>query len=280
MKSLLLAIALVAFAAAVTLAVAKAQWRVGTATAVARLNAAAPLTAPERFDAARLEGLPAPAARYLRAAIRDGASLSRRVVVRHEGEFRADSARAAWAPFRSVEHFTTRVPGFVWAADIRMAPLAHVYVRDELVAGAGAMRARLLGLVPVADAAGTPALASGALHRWLGEAVWLPTALLPSAFLGWTAVDDSTAIATATSGGTTVSLAFRFGPDSLVRFAATPARMRDVDGAAVPTPWRATLGHWHWRGDVRVPMSGEVRWDLPSGPYPYWRGRITDLTYD
>jgi len=280
MKSLLLALALVVFAAAVTLAVAKAQWRVGTATAVARLHAAAPLTAPGRFDPAQLEGLPAPAARYLRAAIRDGASLSHRVVVRHEGGFRADSASAAWAPFRSVEHFTTHVPGFVWAADIRMAPLARVYVRDELVAGAGAMRARLLGLVPVADAAGTPALASGALHRWLGEAVWLPTALLPSAFLQWSAVDDSTALATATAGGATVSLAFRFGPDSLVRFAETPARMRDVNGVAVPTPWRATLGHWHWRGDVRVPVRGEVAWLLPSGPYAYWRGRITDATYD
>ncbi len=280
MKSLLLAVALVVFAAAVTLAVAKAQWRVGTATAVARLNAAAPDTGAGRFEPVMLAGLPAPVARYLRAAIRDGASLSRRVVVRHEGGFRADSARAAWSPFRSVQHFTSRAPGFVWAADIRMSSLVPVYVRDELIAGSGAMRARLLGLVPVADAAGTPALASGALHRWLAEAVWFPTALLPSAFLHWSAVDDSTALATATAGGTTVSLAFRFRPDSLVRFVETPARMRDVNGEAVPTPWRVTLTHWHWRGDVRVPMRGEVTWDLPSGPWTYWRGRITDATYD
>lgn len=280
MKSFLLAVALVVFAAAVTLAVAKAQWRVGTATAVARLNAAAPLTGPERFDPAMLDSLPAPVARWLRAVIRDRAPLSRRIVIRHEGGFRADSARAAWSPFRSVQHFTSRAPGFVWAADIRMSPLTPVYVRDELVSGSGAMRARLLGLVPVADAAGTPGLASGALHRWLAEAVWFPTALLPSPFLQWTAVDDSTALATASAGGTTVSLAYRFGPDSLVRFVETPARMRDVNGEAVPTPWRVALDHWHWRGEVRVPMRGEVTWALPSGPWTYWRGRITDATYD
>lgn len=280
MKSLFLALAVVVFACAVTLAVAKAQWRVGTATAVARLHSAAPLTGPDRFDPAMLDGLPAPAARWLRAVIRDGAPLARRIVIRHEGEFRADSAGAAWAPFRSVQHFTARAPGFVWAADIRMAPLAHVYVRDELVAGQGAMRARLLGLVPVADAAGTPGLASGALHRWLGEAAWFPTALLPSPFLRWTAVDDSTAIATATDGGVRVSLTFRFGPDSLLRFVETPGRLRDVNGEPVPTPWRATLAHWHWRGDVRVPMRGEVAWGLPSGPWAYWRGRITEATYD
>lgn len=31
---------------------------------------------------------------------------------------------------------------------------------------------------------------------------------------------------------------------------------------------------------MRVPMEAEVAWLLPEGPLPYWRGRITKLSYE
>lgn len=280
MRTAFLLLAVIVFALVVTLAVAKAQWRMGSVAAVARLNAASPHVGPDAFAPALLDSLPAPVARYLRAVLRDGAPLARHVVIRHAGEFRADTAGGAWAPFRSVQHFTARTPGFVWDAQIRMAPFVDVNVRDELVAGSAAMRGKAAGFVTVVDVAGTPGLAAGALHRWLAEAAWFPTALLPSPFLHWVAVDDSTAAAVASAGETSVSLTFRFGPDSLVRFAETPGRARDVGGVAVPTPWRVTHADWQWRDGVRVPMRGTVEWGLPAGPFAYWRGAITDATYD
>ena len=280
MRSALLVFAVVVFTTVLTLAVAKARWRMDTARAVARLHAGAPHGGPESFEPAMLDSLPAPVGRYLRAVLCDGAPIVRHAVIRHAGEFRADTAGAGWAPFRSVQHFTGRAPGFVWDAEIRMAPFVDVTVRDELVGGVAAMRARMDALAPVVDVSGTPDIAAAALQRWLAEAAWFPTALLPSPFLRWSAIDDSTARAEATAGATTASLAFRFGPDSLLRFVDTHARMRDVNGAGVPTPWRASLWAWQWRGDMRVPLRGEVQWGLPSGPRPYWRGTIVDATYE
>ncbi len=280
MKTVFLSFAALVFVVVVLSAVAQARWRAGTAAEVARLEAAAPRESPGRFDPAALDSLPAPVARYLRAALRDGTPLVRHATIRHAGEFRADTTGGAWVPLRSSEHFTALSPGFVWDARIRMAPFADAWVRDELIAGVAAMRARVAAVATVADVAGTPALAAGALHRWLGEAVWFPTALLPSRFLRWSAVDDSTAAATATAGAATVSLVFHFGPDSLPRFAETPARMRDVGGVGVPTPWRARLWAWQWRGGMRVPTRSEVEWGLASGPRPYWRATITEAVYE
>ena len=54
----------------------------------------------------------------------------------------------------------------------------------------------------------------------------------------WNPIDDSTARATLSAGGTTVSLDFRFSDDGLVESLFTPERARDVDGEPVPTPWQ------------------------------------------
>ena len=29
-----------------------------------------------------------------------------------------------------------------------------------------------------------------------------------------------------------------------------------------------------------IPLHGEVAWLLPDGLLPYWRGRITDISYE
>ncbi|WP_443272385.1 DUF6920 family protein [Variovorax sp. JS1663] len=31
---------------------------------------------------------------------------------------------------------------------------------------------------------------------------------------------------------------------------------------------------------MRVPVRGEVEWELPTGPAPYFQGRITDIDYE
>jgi hypothetical protein len=60
-------------------------------------------------------------------------------------------------------------------------------VRDTYLDAVGAMQGKLAGLIPVVDQSGRPELAAGALHRYLAEAAWFPTALLPSDRLAWRA---------------------------------------------------------------------------------------------
>jgi hypothetical protein len=31
---------------------------------------------------------------------------------------------------------------------------------------------------------------------------------------------------------------------------------------------------------MRVPLDGEVAWLLPEGAKPYWRGHITEISYE
>ena len=122
-------------------------------------------------------------------------------------------------------------------------------------------------------------MAAGALSRYLGEAVWCPTALLPSAGVSWTPIDDSTARATLTDGAVTVSSDFHFGPRGEI-VGASMMRYRDVNGRGVPTPIEAYItGEYRRVSGMMIPTAGEVEWVLPEGRLRYWRGRVVNAEY-
>jgi hypothetical protein len=177
-----------------------------------------------------------------------------------------------------VEDFAVRPPGFVWDARIRMAPLLTALVRDSYLAGEGVMHGSIAGVVTVVEQRGTPEMAAGSLLRYLAEAAWLPTALLPSAGVRWEAVDDTTARATLADGAATVSMEVHFGARGEIE-RITALRHRDVDGAPVLTPWEGRFGEYARVEGMMAPMRGEVGWMLPDGWSPYWRGRTVRAEY-
>lgn len=124
------------------------------------------------FDPACLGGLPEPAARYLRAALAPGTPLYTAVRLHMKGELRLDGA---WHPFTATQ-VSRWDRGFVWRARAWMKGLP-VSGFDRLVDGAGQMRWRLFGLVPVVTADG-PEVSRSAAGRCNAEVIWLPTALL------------------------------------------------------------------------------------------------------
>ena len=229
------------------------------------------------YDRSMLEGLPEPVSTYFRRTLPDGQPFIATAELVQDAEF---FVGGAWRPLAAMQRFTTTPPGFVWDARIRMAPLVPVFVRDSYVNGAAAMRGTLLGVYPLVDQAGAPELDAGALVRYLAEAVWVPTALLPGSFVTWRPIDHRSALATIADGRTRVSAQFRFDENGDVREIFAPDRFREVNGAYVPTPWLVRCTEHDVHGGVRIPVRCEVEWQLQSGALPYWRGRITQISYD
>jgi hypothetical protein len=230
------------------------------------------------FSPALLEGLPDPVARYFETALEPGQPFVRSARVEHSGEFRTGGLDDPWTDFHSVQHFTADPPGFVWDARIRMGRLLGVRVRDCYVGGRGSMIGRLAGLFPVVDQQGTPELAAGALIRWLAEAAWFPTALLPRPGLAWEAIDDSSARATLSDSGIGVSIDCRFGAAGEI-VQVNAQRYRNVHGVGILTPWTVDLRDHALVAGMRIPLQGEVAWLLPEGRLSYWRGRIEKIEH-
>lgn len=256
------------------------RWQLDTEKLRARLEAGRLPIKPAIYDARELEGLPAPVQRYFRTALKDGQAMIASVKVAHTGQFSMGETEAKWVPFTSGQSVVTRRPGFDWDARIRMAPGIYAFVHDAYVTGEGILHATLLGLVTVANMRGTPEAARGELLRFFAEAVWYPTALLPSQGVRWEAVDNSSAKATMNDGDTTLTMLFRFNDDGLVGSVRAEARSRAVNGATVPTPWEGRLWRYELRDGMRIPLEAEVAWQLADGALPYWRGRITEIKYE
>lgn len=264
----------------VTVGVAGVRWRAATTALIGRLGSTTGHAAPAPDLAREIDGLPQPVARYFRLVLGTHPPLVRTARATWRGDFLLRPGPSGWRSFRATQVYRTRPPGFVWSARIRMAPGIDVLVRDAFVDGGGVMRGAILGVLPVVDTHGTAELAAAALQRYLGEAVWFPTGLLPRYGVQWTPLTDSTARASLTVASTSVSLDFRFGRDGLVESIYSAARFRDVDGTAVPTPWEARVGQYVEHAGLKVPSTGEAAWLPPDGRQAYWRGTLVDLAYE
>lgn len=226
-----------------------------------------------------LNGLPMPVQHYFSVALQHGARPVRSVTLEHTGTFNLSEDGERWRPFTSTQRVTLAPAGFDWRARIRLLPGLSIHVRDAFVGGQGVLEARLLGL-PLANLRGTAELARGELMRFLAEAAWYPTALLPGRGLQWSPHDATSARAELTAAGVSASLVFRFGADGLIESVRAEDRGRTVRGQTIPTPWEGRWSDYAERDGMRVPLSGEVAWLLPGRRHSYWRGRVQRLEYD
>ncbi len=253
------------------------RWRRHQATFHRRILAAQLPATVKTYHSGELDALPAPVQRYFRAVLQEGQAIVTSVRLSQRGLFRQSEASNNWQAFHATQLVTTHPPGFDWDAQIRMLPGIDVFVRDAYVLGSGSLLAAVLGLVTVADLRNTPEIARGELMRYLAEAVWYPTALLPSQGVHWEYIDDSSASATLTDAATSVTLEFRFRADGLVATVWAASRPRSASESA---PWLCRLDNYERRAGMYVPLDAEVEWQLPNGPAPYFRGHLTDIVHD
>jgi hypothetical protein len=277
-KRSLTGLGLVGAGSALALWFGAARWNGKTLGMIEQLKAAALASEPQTVSFKGFDTLPAPVARYFRLVLKEGQPFIRTARIQQQGEF---WMKSKWIPFTAQQYFSATPPGMIWDADMQMNPLLNVRVRDAYVGGQGFMQGKLLALLPVMDEQGNAELKAGAMQRYLAEAVWLPTALLPSENLQWSAIDEQHALATLTDAGLSVSLEFSFNDSSEIIGVYTPGRYyREDGGSYVLKPWAGYHRAYEERGGMRIPLEGGVEWHLPNGRLPYCKLKIIGIEYE
>jgi hypothetical protein len=230
-----------------------------------------------RFN--ELEHLPPPVARFFRRVLKEGQAQIRVAHYEQAGTLRTDMRSDRWLSFKASQVIAPFSPGFVWNACVRIAPLLYVSVLDAYVAGQGSGQVSLFSAFTVAADRDSFEINSGALHRYLAEAVWYPTALLPSEVLHWSPINNNKALAVLTDGEHKVSLEFWFNDEGEVTGIYSPGRWGRFGGKYKQLPWEGHFWNYEERDGMMISTEGEVGWYSEGEWLAVWKGKILGANY-
>lgn len=196
------------------------------------------------------------------------------VRVSEQGEMRM-SPEARWIAFTAEQTIEARRSGFRWQARLSSGRLTPVTVTDAYENGHGYLSVKAAGLLPLKKITGADA-DRGELQRYLASTVFCPPALINHPSLEWDAVGPLTLRVRDRNDptGATVDLEITAEGRPVTCRAERP---RLVGKASVLSPWRGNyLEFREWEG-LRVASRLEVSWQLPEGPFTYFRSELTSL---
>jgi hypothetical protein len=218
---------------------------------------------------ARQTELPELVRRYAEAVLDDAARPVKRMKLTQTGEMHLKPGGRTLR-FDATEEFAADSVEFAWRARFPIfGPLA-MRVTDSYQPPDGLLEVRVLGL-PIRRNR-SPELASGEVLRYLAEIPWVPHAVVANRQLQWRSVDDVTVEVSTEVRDQRVALQLVFDDDEIVRTVAERPRLEA--GGAI-TRWVGEFADYQVFGGIRMPTRGEVRWELPEGPFTYWRGTVT-----
>jgi len=213
--------------------------------------------------------LPEPVRHYFRTVLPDGQVPISYLRLQHDGLFRTN-LKQGWLKITGKQYFAVANPGFVWRG--RTSNLVAI---DSYVNRQGSLQVWLLGIARLLNARG-PAYDQGEVLRWLGEAVWFPTALLPGGPAQWAPHGNLSAILRLQHGGQDVTYTVFFNKEHEIERLETDRFM----GPGRQEHWVGRLSHYELRQGVLVPTQIEGAWHIQGKDHPYARFRLTQFEYD
>jgi len=269
---------------AISLSVGDAMFTRQIEADIERLFAVSKNISDTVFTYKQISGLPEPVQRYFRYSIgEEGKQYLSYVKLKHDGAFRQNEGQE-WMNIEGREYFTTERPGFVWTGKISPFPLLWLTGIDTYIEGKANFQIKLLSLVSIADERNSKELDESELQRWLAEAPWFPTALLPNKNLHWEEIDRSSARAVVKddSNGLAITAAavFYFNEKGeIVKVIAD--RYRSVDNNTYSKQkWLGYYRDYKNISSMMIPNEIEVAWHSNFSDFSYAKFRITEISYD
>ena len=225
-----------------------------------------------------LHSCPIPVRNYLRKALGNKPRMIHFARIKQIGQFRT-SPDGDWAPTRADGHYLATKPGFIWKARFGGGIIPSKIAWLELLDGKGFGSVKFLGLFTLLNPSGHEADTS-LLTRYLMEAVWFPTALIPTNLLTWREIDTHRAEAILTYGSIHVSSVFVFNDDHDIIEIITEDKYRDFRSSFEKAKFTLKCtAHAEFNG-MRIPTSVEFVWNLPTGDFTYGKYTITNVQYE
>lgn len=229
------------------------------------------------YSESQLAGLPAPVVRYFRRVLRDGQRCVRFATVRQESQYKMNP-NADWIDVEATSTYTTDRISLVWNAMLRDSRYVWRHAQLIYLHATGEGLIKLYGGITLSEYCGSEADIS-LLFRFLSEALWFPTALLPGRHVEWREHGANSAEAIITDDELQASAVFYFNEAGEVERITTNDKFRDFRGAFHKEGFVMNCRNYRQINNVFIPTEFEFIWQLDSGDFPYATIRVTDVQY-
>ena len=226
------------------------------------------------FDPAQVSGLPEGVRLYLEHAIAAGTPLASAVRLRMHGEIKLKR----WHSF-TAEQVILWNRGMIWQAAVRMfgMPLRG---GDFFLNGNGAMRWKLLGILPAVNAAG-PDISRSAADRINIESIWLPSVLCGEG-VSWSATGKHLH-ARFSAHGESAEIDYIVNTEGRIE-KVSMKRWGNPDGGPFHySPFGALVEEEDTFGGYTIPVHMRVGWSFGTNDFEqegeFFRVRIDDAIY-
>ena len=230
------------------------------------------------FHAAAITSLPPIVQKYFSNVLREGQRYIDFVKMKQEADFRT-AVDGDWSHLTASAWYGTYEPGMVWKARFGSSLLPYKTASLEFIHGKGHGRVRLLGTITLLEPSGFEADIT-LLSRYLMEAVWFPTALLPNKHVEWSAISEFEAKATIHYQGLRASANFSFSPDGKIDHIVTHDKFRDFKGSFEKEQFTLYCRDYQEYQGVTIPTEVEFVWNLPGKDFSYGKFRVVSPRYE
>lgn len=200
------------------------------------------------------------------------------VHLKQKGLMKLEPEQNKWFAPQARQYTAVNQPGFLWQVDLSMLPVIKTKGRDLFYQGDASMLIKIAGLLPVVDQKANRKINESALHRFLLELPWYPTAALND-YLEWQVIDSNTARATITYQGIEAEADFNF--DQQGNLVSTEAmRYKESDEDAERLKCIGELKKYKEVDGIKVPTGIDVSWDLESGKFTWFKVEVDEISFE
>jgi len=224
---------------------------------------------------ADLEGLPEPAAKWLRYTGAVGQHKISTLKLSQRGQMRLEPDQEKWLDAEAEQYINVKEPGYLWHVDLPILPLINTKGRDLFYKGQGSMLIKIASLIAVVDEGDNPKLDESSYHRFLLELAWYPTAALED-YISWNEIDSESAEAVFSYNDLSVKATFYFEEDGrLTRIESM--RYKDNDEDAERIPCIGEIRSYMTVDGLQIPNKIDVSWVIDGERFTWYKLEIFDL---
>ena len=182
-----------------------------------------------------------------------------------------------WKQARATQFTSVDPPEFNWTMKLKVAPFLHIKALDQFSNGKGQMTISFMSIIPLRGIKNNAKVDQASLQRFLAETVWYPSAArLP--FISWESLDDHSAKATMSYGGTTGSGTFHFDQHGgFLQFRAW--RYKESTPEAPLLEWIVTNERSEKRDGYTIPVKLSAAWKQDATKWTWLKVAVKEVKY-